>query len=145
MSSEIGSKVSENRDASESEWETDEEELVHVELSGIFQDDILRKPEVITKCVGLDSQEPIVQLGNQVFAGKYTEVVGTSVFFQVEDVTEEDEVDPVFGKPSDQKLNYLCKSGKKLVLKRVFLNKKQTSKPAATETPSGEEKDSNDK
>ena len=145
MSSEVGSKVSENRDASESEWETDEEELVHVELSGIFQDDILRKPEVITKFVGLDSQEPIVQLGNQVFAGKYTEVVGTSVFFQVEDVTEEDEVDPVFGKPSDQKLNYLCKSGKKLVLKRVFLNKKQkqnSSKPAAAETA---DKDKTDK
>lgn len=117
------SEISKTVIESESEWETDEEELVHVELSGIFQDDLLKKPEVITKFVGLDTKEPIVQLGNQVFAGSYTEVVGTSVFFQVEDVDEDDEVDPVFGKPSDQKLRYLCKSGKKLVLKRVFLNK----------------------
>ena len=49
-------------------WETEEEELVHVELSGTFQDDIGRQPGILTKLVGLDTERPIVQIGGQVRA-----------------------------------------------------------------------------
>ena len=34
--------------------------------------------------MGLDTQQPIVQIGNQVFAGTYEHTLGTSIFFTLE-------------------------------------------------------------
>ena len=76
--------------------------LFQVEINGIFQD--LFKPaaqsvgrdrkgsvksgpqdqDLRAKFVGLDTQQPIVQIGNQVFAGTYEHTLGTSIFFTLE-------------------------------------------------------------
>lgn len=107
-------------------WETEEEELVHVELSGIFQDDLRRDPDLVCKFIGLDREEPLVQLGNQIFSGRFEDTVGTSVFFKQGVISDEEAAkkDPVFDRSSDNKIDYLCKTDTKLVLKRVFLNAK---------------------
>lgn len=129
-------------DDQEDDWETDDEQLVHVELSGIFQDDLKKNPELLTKFVGIETDQPIVQLGNQVFAGKYEDVVGTTVFFKSVPVNSEEQdpddpnnPDPVFDSVGDSKVEYFCKTEKKLLLKRVFLNKKDEpdSPPASRE------------
>ena len=111
-----------------SEWETDEEEqLVQVELSGFFQDDLRKNQSLGANFIGLDTKEPIVQLGSQVFAGKYTETVGTSVFFKVNEGEGQGDVvdDPVFSAKPPGSLEYICKAGRKLILKRVFLNERK--------------------
>lgn len=122
-------------DDSSDSWETDEEQLVHVQLSGIFQDDLAGNPALLTKFVGLDSAAPVVQIGNQVFAGQYENTLGTSVFFKAksddandgddEAESEDKEEDPVFSPRPQNKIEFVHKTDRKLVLKRVFLNKKK--------------------
>jgi len=133
------------------EWEIDNEELLHVEINGIFQD-ILPSYETngvsrdssneIVRFLGLDSSEPIAQIGGiaegegetssaTFFSGHYENTVGTSTFFTLEESHLEEngaKSDPVFFEeseiPKTKRARYICKSDKKLVLKRVFLNKK---------------------
>lgn len=106
------------------EWEIDAEDLVHVEVTGIFQDNNCLTPK-LTNFIGLDSERPIVRLGAKVFFGQYVDSIGTSVFF-VKDNNGQQPVDPVFEKQVEEKLKYGYKTNKKLVLKRVFLKEKDT-------------------
>lgn len=122
---------------SDSDWETDEEQLVHVHLAGVFQDNDSKKfaPEE-AKFIGLDTQEPLVQIGNQVFAGKYQQVLGTSVFFKrkSDEDLNDDQEDPVFDTLPKSELDYLAKTGKKLILKRVFIKEKPANSESETES-----------
>lgn len=147
----------EEEDQFEEEVEVLEEELVQVEINGIFQD--LFKPaaqsvgrdrkgsvkgggpqdqDLRAKFVGLDTQQPIVQIGNQVFAGTYEHTLGTSIFFTLEHTSpatacpgDSSSGDQSAGhrrvfdnSPADKRVEYACKANKKLVLKRVFLTPK---------------------
>ena len=54
------------------EWETDDEDdgvaakgIVLVELFGTFTDDLVKNPNLRAKFIGLDTAQPMVQLGNQ--------------------------------------------------------------------------------
>jgi hypothetical protein len=131
-------------------WEIDKEELLHVEINGIFQDIIpsyetnnLSKDDSneFVKFLGLETSEPIAQIGgtgpggeavtSSFFSGHYENTVGTSTFFTLEDsnTEEESKTDQVFSdgsEPQSKRIRYICKADKKLVLKRVFLNKKTT-------------------
>ena len=83
------------------------------------------------KFVGLDGEQPIVQIGNQVFAGTWEHTLGTSLFFTLEDTVAEaaSTLDRVFeNSPADKATAFACKADKKLVLKRVFLTPKSSSK-----------------
>ena len=106
------------------EWETDEEgeQLLQVELSGFFQDDVTKSTNLGAKFIGLNTERPIAQLGGQVFSGKYTETVGTSVFFKSTELNEEVVNDPVFSTKPTESVEYFSQTGRKLILKRVFLN-----------------------
>ena len=108
-----------------------DEELIHVEINGIFQD--LFKSggqDLASKFIGLDSEQPIVQIGNQVFAGTFEDTLGTSLFFTVDEKpTDQDDeeipdLEKVFDNSPSKTVKYVCKSDKKLVLKRVFLTPK---------------------
>lgn len=111
-------------------------ELVQVEINGIFQD-LFGKAggpcagqDLSAKFVGLDGDQPIVQIGNQVFAGTWEHTLGTSLFFTLEDVEAATTAataaaDKVFeNSPTDKAAAFACKADKKLVLKRVFLTPK---------------------
>ena len=65
----------------------------------------------------------------QIFAGKYKEVVGTSALFEL--TADGDDGDPVFGKGTSLSVDYVCKTGRKLTLKRVFLNEKRKKEEEA--------------
>jgi len=70
----------------------------------------------------IQSERPLVTIGNQVFVGEYQDTVGTSVFFtQSENTAARDQV---FSRKPGIEVQYFSSTRKKLVLKRVFLNKK---------------------
>ncbi|TRY62593.1 hypothetical protein TCAL_10819 [Tigriopus californicus] len=119
-------KSSNSVNESDSEWESDGEELIHVELTGIFQDELKRNPDIQIKFIGIESEHPIVQLGNQVFEGEHSQTLGTSVIFTKKSGTDPTSanLDPVFQRPIGDSLEYLCRSDSKLLCKRVFLNAK---------------------
>ncbi|MED6276673.1 hypothetical protein CHARACLAT_005410 [Characodon lateralis] len=54
----------------EDEWE-EEEQLVVVELSGIINNDFLSKCRTTCKILDIDSERPMMQVGQYVFAGDY--------------------------------------------------------------------------
>ena len=116
-----------------------DQELVHVEINGIFQDlqtEDGQDLSDISKFIGLDTEQPIVQIGNQVFAGTFEDTIGTSLFFTLDDDQEEEDLpaaaaaaqeegkERVFDNAPTKRVEYVCKADKKLILKRVFLTPK---------------------
>ncbi|XP_028307223.1 general transcription factor 3C polypeptide 6 isoform X2 [Gouania willdenowi] len=98
------------------EWE---EELVVVELAGIINNDFSSKYFNTCKILDIDSEKPMMQVGQYVFAGEYEDTLGTCVLFE--------EI-PKKGKPnSSPNLKYMCHTAKKLVMQRVFLTEKKTT------------------
>ncbi|XP_067915490.1 general transcription factor 3C polypeptide 6 isoform X2 [Heterodontus francisci] len=99
------------------DWEK-EEQLVVVELSGIIDPDFLLRCRNECKIVGIDTEQPVMQVDRCVFAGEYEDVLGTCVIFE-----ETSEPDPEMeDKPS---LKYKCHTAKKLLMKRTFLSEKK--------------------
>ncbi|XP_030281974.1 general transcription factor 3C polypeptide 6 isoform X1 [Sparus aurata] len=98
------------------EWE-EEEQLVVVELSGIINNDFLSKCRGTCKILDIDSEKPMMQVGQYVFAGEYEDTLGTCVLF---------EEGPKKGKEgSDPELKYTCHTTKKLMMQRIFLTEKK--------------------
>jgi general transcription factor 3C polypeptide 6 len=104
------------------DWETDEEEMVHVQLSGIFQSELLGAAQAQAKFVGIETEQPIVQIGGQVFVGKYEDVAGTAVFLRQEQQEPGPEKEDDFARPHPAE--FVCQTHKRLVLRRVFLREK---------------------
>jgi general transcription factor 3C polypeptide 6 len=106
----------------DSDYETDDECLIHVSVSGILQEDLSHLTSEQFSFLDIHSDRPLVTIGNQVFVGEYQDTVGTSVFFtQSENTTARDQV---FSRKPGIEVKYFNSTRKKLVLKRVFLNKK---------------------
>ncbi|XP_012737578.2 general transcription factor 3C polypeptide 6 [Fundulus heteroclitus] len=97
------------------EWE-EEEQLVVVELSGIINNDFLSKCQTC-KILDIDSERPMMQVGQYVFAGEYDDALGTCVLF---------EELPKKGKAKESPgLRYMCHTVKKLTMQRIFLTEKR--------------------
>ncbi|XP_042636880.1 general transcription factor 3C polypeptide 6 [Orycteropus afer afer] len=102
------------------EWEEEEEQLVLVELSGIIDSDFLSKCENKCKVLGIDTERPVMQVDNYVFAGEYEDALGTCVIFE-EDVEEHAD-----GEGSNKTvLKYRCHTMKKLSMTRTLLTEKK--------------------
>ncbi|EDO30465.1 predicted protein [Nematostella vectensis] len=94
------------------EWE--EEQLVLIELSGILNYDVLYNAETQhCRLMGIDTIEPVLQIGPYTFVGHYEDVIGTNVFF------EEKEQD------GSKTYSYKGCSAKTLKMNRAFLKKKE--------------------
>jgi len=124
------------RDKNQGEdWIVVDEEFVHVEVNGLYRDDVLKSCTASTavdeagvtsdpslfQLTGLETTEPILQIGRQVFAGTYSDSADTSVFFRCT-ATEDSAEDEVFSRVLSRlsaKLEW--KTKKKLTFKRVFL------------------------
>ncbi|XP_061917174.1 general transcription factor 3C polypeptide 6 isoform X3 [Entelurus aequoreus] len=98
------------------EWE-EEEQLVVVELSGVINNDIMSRPGATCKILDIDSEQPMMQLGQNVFAGQYEDALGTCVLFEEGPGTGTSGSGPA--------LKYKCHTVKKLMMQRVFLSDKK--------------------
>ncbi|CAN9499247.1 unnamed protein product [Ophioblennius macclurei] len=117
----------------EDEWEVQEEQLVVVELSGILNNDHLSKCRKSCKILDIDSDRPMLQIGQCVFAGEYEDTMGTCVLFE--------EV-PHKGKSSNNPdLKYMCHTVKKLTMQRVFLTEKKEGETSTECSDTGQETD----
>ncbi|XP_069763528.1 general transcription factor 3C polypeptide 6 [Narcine bancroftii] len=101
----------------DADWD-EEEQLVVVELSGIIDPDFLLKCKNECKIVGIDTQQPIMQVDRCVFAGEYEDVLGTCVIFEETSDPDPEVEDKLL-------LKYKCHTAKKLLMKRTFLNEKK--------------------
>lgn len=109
---------------SDSEYE-EEDTLVMVELHGVIDSEIFAQDSFDKfKILAVDSERPILQVENFVFSGEYEHTMGTAIFFEEEDKRVK-KCDPVFCKKPSRMLKYVCKTNKKLTMKRVFISEKQ--------------------
>ena len=155
----------------ENHWEVVQEEYIHAKLSGFYQDELFRTTTNISEpseqqqqpkqsdfynlsnniqLVGLDTDEPILQIGKEVFAGNFEDSAETSVFFRCRQTTPRSTVDqiredPVFSRdlPNVQS-TFECKTSKILRFKRVFLTAKESSDPDQTSTVTDDNNDDAD-
>ncbi|XP_038561479.1 general transcription factor 3C polypeptide 6 isoform X2 [Micropterus salmoides] len=112
------------------EWE-EEEQLVVVELSGIINNDFLSKCRGTCKILDIDSEKPMMQVGQYVFAGEYEDALGTCVLFKE---------GPQKGKSdSGPELKYMCHTVKKLMMQRIFLTEKKEGETSTGGEDSGEQ------
>ncbi|KAM3608913.1 uncharacterized protein V6R79_006696 [Siganus canaliculatus] len=111
----------------EDEWE-EEEQIVVVELSGIINNDFLSKCRDTCKILDIDSETPMMQVGQYVFAGEYEDALGSCVLFEERPQKGKDQNGP--------KLKYMCNTVKKLMMQRVFLTEK-TECETSTEVNGG--------
>ncbi|XP_013776239.1 uncharacterized protein LOC106461014 [Limulus polyphemus] len=107
--------------------EEEEESLVLVELTGIIDLDLYSLKDKNCKIVGLESSKPVLQLDNYYFVGEYEDIVGTAVVFE--------EVIPQTSRKTEKNLRYLCKTNKKLAMKRAFLQQKQSENEPSMKPP----------
>ncbi|XP_034233631.1 uncharacterized protein LOC117640821 [Thrips palmi] len=100
----------------------EEEILVYMQFDSKLDSDLLQ-PHTPFKIIGVDSEKPVLQLGNQVFEGNWSDTVGTAVFF--EENPSASPGDPVFMKNPPVTLNYHSKTQKALVMSRIFVKPKE--------------------
>jgi len=113
----------------------DEEEIVEethvlVEFAGNTGNDALKQDNLSMKIIGIDTEQPLVQIGNQLYAGEYTETFGTELVFS--ETEGHQPADTVFDTKLDQKLKFTAKTNKKLVIKRGFAKAKNSIEDEAT-------------
>lgn len=114
------------------EWE-EEEQLVVVELSGIISNDFLSKCRGTCKILDIDSDRPMMQVGQYVFAGEYEDALGACVLFKEGPQTGQEEGAP--------ELKYMCHTVKKLMMQRVFLTEKKEAETSTGSADAGEQQD----
>ncbi|XP_014270698.1 general transcription factor 3C polypeptide 6 [Halyomorpha halys] len=96
-----------------------EDLLVYMDFNTKIED-VFFSSDKEFKIVGLESQKPILQLGNQVYQGEWRDTVGTHLFF--EEVEENHQnPDPLFSENPEKTLSYRFKTDKLLHMSRIFL------------------------
>ncbi|GIY27688.1 uncharacterized protein CDAR_237751 [Caerostris darwini] len=113
-------------DDSDSEYDI-EETVVLVELNGIIDTDLLLQPQNPTKAWGIDTDEPIFQIGNCFFKGEYEDTLGTVVFYEPVDTKDASET-------PENDFEYLCKTDVKLTMRRCFPQDKSVISSKSTES-----------
>ncbi|XP_047451504.1 general transcription factor 3C polypeptide 6 [Mugil cephalus] len=111
------------------EWE-EEEQLVVVEVSGIINSESLSRSTC--KILDVDSERPMMQIGQYVFAGEYEDTLGTCVLFE--------ETQRKGKANSGTDLKYMCHTAKKLKMQRIFLTDKKEGETSAESEVVGEER-----
>ncbi|KAL7640756.1 UNVERIFIED_CONTAM: hypothetical protein RMT77_009031 [Armadillidium vulgare] len=111
--------VDEKEMESDDEYE-EKEILVLVDLKGIIDSDFLSQtPFERFKIIGLETDNPVLQLNNYHFTGEYDETLGTALLFQEDDESEES--DTVFSNTPAKRLKFAYRTSKLLNMRRVFI------------------------
>ncbi|XP_022189144.2 general transcription factor 3C polypeptide 6 [Nilaparvata lugens] len=107
-----------NPTADEDDDEYDEEEvLVHVQFDCDVDTKLFNSEE--PKIIGLDTENPIMQMGPQFYRGKWQDIVGTSVFFAPG--SDPPAIDPLFSRVKTPLMKLTHHTRKSLLMSRVFV------------------------
>lgn len=109
-----------------------EEILVYMDFNSKVEDDLFSTDKEF-KIIGIDSDEPVLQLGNQVFQGEWKNTLGTHVMFEEGDCIRSD---PLFSEPPEKQMYYASKTDKILHMSRIFVNSKKNGNDIPRDTES---------
>lgn len=114
--------------------ETVEERYILVEFAGNTGSDALNQENMSIKVLGVETEKPIIKIGNQLYEGKYYDTIGTELFFT--EAEGEPPSDTLFDAKLEKKLEFYGKTNTKLVVSRAFaklLAKNPTENPPTSE------------
>jgi hypothetical protein len=77
----------------------------------------------------METDEPIIKIGNQLYEGKYYDTIGTELFFT--EAEGEPPSDTLFDTKLEKKLEFYGKTNTKLVVSRAFAKPLEQSKNSA--------------
>lgn len=119
--------------------EEEEEQLVLIQFTDIDDANYCQHFSVNFKSIDIQSENPIIQIGDRFYSGEYTNNIGTYLFFeQTNQSTEfqlnkstntlqQENIPGEAHQQSDLKFNYSGKSFKRLVLSRLFIEEKKSN------------------
>ncbi|XP_001851019.2 guanine nucleotide-binding protein-like 3 homolog [Culex quinquefasciatus] len=109
----------------------EEEMLVFADFEKYLATEELIDPNVRVKVIGIETENPIVQINNDLYKGSYDFAIGTNVFLE-EDPEGKAAIDPLYSPNPEKLYKYSGQSSKVLKMKRIFVTPK-TEQPAATD------------
>lgn len=126
-------------DNSKSNTKTDEEEsLVLLQFTDLDDANYSQQFSSQLKSIDISSANPIIQIGNRLYSGEYTNNLGTYLFFEEKDKSATTVAATATKTASTNQFDYSGKSFKKLVLTRLFVEEQRSSanspKSAASES-----------
>ncbi|RZF48425.1 hypothetical protein LSTR_LSTR011378 [Laodelphax striatellus] len=95
----------------------EEEILVHVQFDCDVDTKLFNAEE--PKIIGLDTENPIMQMGPQFYRGTWQDTMGTSAFFAPE--PDPAPIDPIFSRVKTPLMKLACHTRKSLLMSRVFV------------------------
>lgn len=98
--------------------ETIEESYILVEFAGNTGSDALNQENVSIAVLGIETDQPIITIGNQLYEGKFYDTIGTELFFTEVDGGQPS--DTLFDTKLEKKLEFYGKTNTKLVVSRAF-------------------------
>ncbi|GAB6019380.1 General transcription factor 3C polypeptide 6 [Chamberlinius hualienensis] len=119
---------------SDSEYE---ECVLLLEFTGIIDDEFLSHCRSATQpcqILALDSDAPILQLGDYSFEGKYEFTNGTAVLFERPSTSLEDSLESKTDLSDDMDLEYFAITNNKLTLTRIFMTEKKDNNAMPTDS-----------
>nr|XP_021205178.1 general transcription factor 3C polypeptide 6 isoform X2 [Bombyx mori] len=97
----------------------EEEILVYLE----FKDSVNIEKYRNIHILGIDSKNPIVQMDDTFYIGKYDNPFGTYLFFEEDPSPNTD--DPLFDRLSEKNLKYVCKTRKCIQMQHAYVSPKE--------------------
>ncbi|EAT45353.1 AAEL003390-PA [Aedes aegypti] len=101
----------------------DEEMLVFADFETHLAADELTNPDIRIKVIGIDSDNPVIQINDDIYRGSYDFAMGTNVFLE-EDPEAKSKIDPLYSLDPPKMYKYGGQSQKVLKMKRIFATPK---------------------
>ncbi|XP_031769809.2 general transcription factor 3C polypeptide 6-like isoform X2 [Galleria mellonella] len=103
----------------ETDSNSEEEILVFAEFGDGVNIDQYRSIHVL----GINQNNPIVQMDETFFTGKFEQPLGTFMFFENDPTAQS--CDPIFDKLPEKSLKYVCKTQKYLTMEHAYVSSKE--------------------
>lgn len=125
--------------SNKSNTKTEEEEsLVLLQFTDLDDANYSQQFSSQLKSIDISSANPIIQIGNRLYSGEYTNNLGTYLFFEEKDKSATVAAAKTASTSNNSQFDYSGKSFKKLVLTRLFVEEQRSSanspKSAASES-----------
>lgn len=113
----------ENITAQTEESEYEEDILIYMDFEEYSKTSIGNSDKIF-KLIGLETEKPVLQLGNNIYEGEYIATCGTNVLFE-EDEEPKPTIRPVAKNEPNIYYKYSCMTEKTLHMKRIFVREKE--------------------
>ncbi|XP_062563188.1 uncharacterized protein LOC134226437 [Armigeres subalbatus] len=101
----------------------EEEMLIFADFENHLAAEDLSDANIRVKVIGIDSDNPVIQINDDIYRGSYDFALGTNVFLEEDEVAKSN-LDPLYSPNPPKMYKYSGKSNKVIKMKRIFATPK---------------------